>query len=157
MRKLLFGLFILFSLVVSFPAQTIEAEKIDEFEQEPCDYYLLKMDLAIDKAYRNPASTIYVLIYEGRERKYNARKNKTESVLPSVGSAAAKISSIKKYLKLRKFSVDRFAFVKAGFRENLTVEIWFVPTGASPPIPTPTLKSMKRRKGKALGFCTDCC
>ena len=157
MKNLLFSLLILFSFAVFVSAQTDEAEKIDEFANEHCDAYLGRMDAAIEKAYKNPSSTIYVLIYEGKERKYNARKGVYELMLPNVGSAAAKISSIKKYLKIKKFSADRFSFIEAGFREDLTVEIWFVPTGASPPTPTPTLKKMKYRKGKASGFCTDCC
>jgi hypothetical protein len=59
---------------------------------------------------------------------------------------------------LRNFPrVERFNFIEAGFREKLTVEIWLAPNGATLPKPTPTLTKMKYRKGKAVGFCIDCC
>ncbi len=157
MKNLLFGLIILFLFAASISAQANEAEKFDEFSNEPCDAYLSRIDGALDKAYKNPSSTVYILIYEGKERRYNERTSKMEMMLPNVGSGAAKINSIKKYIRRRKLSVNRFAFVEAGFRESLTVEMWVVPNGASPPIPTPTLKKMKYRKGKAIGFCTNCC
>lgn len=155
MKNLLFGLLILLSFVVFVSAQSAEAEKIDEFTHEPCDAYLSRMDAAMDKAYKNPASTIYVLIYEGKEREYNFRKKKTKFVLPKVGSAKAKFESVKRYSSFRRFPTDRFSFIEAGFRENLSVEIWLVPAGAMPPKPTPTLKKMKYRKGKPAGFCVD--
>ncbi|HEX8370338.1 MAG TPA: hypothetical protein VF604_17460, partial [Pyrinomonadaceae bacterium] len=101
--------------------------------------------------------TVYVLIYEGKETRYNSRKKKMEFGLPAYGSAEAKIRSIKKYLSIRKVPSKSFSFVKAGFRENAAAEIWTVPSGAPTPKPTPTVTKMKYRKGKSAGFCTDCC
>jgi hypothetical protein len=144
-------------ILFSLSAFSQEAQKIDEFENTPCDEYLGRIDVTIIQARDNSSSTVYVLIYEGKELKYNPRKNKTELVFPNYGQAKAKIRSIKKYLASRKFPVKRYSFVQAGFRENLTVEIWLVPQGAMPPKPTPTLTKMKYRKGKPMGFCIDCC
>src|SRR5687768_6522587 len=157
MKKQLFVFLLALFFVFNVSAQDKESRKIDEFENIPCDEYLMRVDAAMVEAHNNPFSTIYVLIYEGKELKYNSRKNKTESVFPNFGSAKAKIRSIEKYLSIRKFPAERFEFVKAGFRENLTVEIWLVPVGATSPKPTPTLTKMKYRKGKATGFCIDCC
>jgi hypothetical protein len=150
-------LILLFCILCSVPAFSQESQKIDEFENIPCDDYLARMDYAMVKASDNPSSTIYVLIYEGRELKYNSRKNKNELVYPNFGSAKAKISSMKKYVASREFPVERFTFVNAGFRKNLAVEIWLRSTGETPPKPTPTLTKMKYRKGKASGFCLWCC
>lgn len=112
------------------------------------------MDYAINEALANPTSTLYVLIYEGKEIRYkNGIKN---LVPPNVGSADAKIRSMKKYLLLRKVSTNTFSFVKAGFREESTVEFWLAALGEPPPKPTPTTK-MKYRKGNPSGFCTWCC
>ncbi len=148
---------LLFCILFCSSAFSQEAKKIDEFENIPCDEYLARMDVAIVQAYDNPSSSIYVLIYEGKELKYNSRKKKTELVSPNFGSAKAKIRSMKQYISLRKFPAERFTFVKAGFRGNLTVEIWLVPTSVAEPKATLTLTKMKYRKGKASGFCLDCC
>jgi len=146
---------LLFCLLLVVSGFSQEARKFDEFGGIPCDDYLGRIDNVLAYARDNPTSTVYILIYEGKFK--NDDENKTESRLPTFGSAEAKIRSIKKRLSLRKFPVKRFSFVKAGFREYALVEIWFVPPGAAPPKPAPTLTKMKYRKGKAAGFCTDCC
>jgi len=81
----------------------------------------------------------------------------SERVRPIFGSAEAKFVSMKKWLAHRELPVERFSFVKAGFRENLTVEIGIVPAGALPPIATPTLTKITYRKGRLIKFCIDCC
>jgi len=134
-----------------------ETTKIDEFENLNCDDYLGRMDSAIAEARKNPLSRMYVLIYEGKEPRYNKTLNGPKLMSPTLGTAEAKIRSIKKWLSHREIQIERFSFVKAGFRENMTVEMWLVPAGSKPPDPTPTLKKIKYRKGKAKGFCTDCC
>ncbi|HEX8289627.1 MAG TPA: hypothetical protein VF556_16710 [Pyrinomonadaceae bacterium] len=133
------------------------AQKLDEFENIPCDEYLARMDYAMNEAEKNSSSTVYIFIYEGKEMKYNDRKKKSELVFPGYGSAKEKIRSIKKYMWLRNFSVKKIKFVEAGFRDNSTVEIWLVPVDASQPKPNPTLKKMRYRKGKPTGFCWWCC
>ena len=154
--KLAFLAFIICSfLSVSAFAQT--AEKLDEFQNPQCDEYLARMDRAISKADEDPTSNIYFLIYEGKEGRWSERKKKREFVYSAYGSVDAKIRSMKKYISIRGASVARYKYVKAGFRENLTVEVWLVPAGATSPAPTPTLTKMKYRKAKAIGFCTRCC
>jgi hypothetical protein len=148
---------LLFGLLLSVSTFSQEARKIDEFDIVPCDEYLGRMDNAIAQARENPSAKVYVLIYEGKESIYNRRKNKMELAFPAYGSTEAKIRSIKNYLSKRKLPIERFSFVKAGFRENTALEIWFVMPGAAPPKPAPTLKKMRYRKGKPVGFCTDCC
>jgi len=150
-------LVLLFCLLFVVSAFSQEARKFDTLENINCEQYLARMDNALVHARANPTDTIYVLIYEGKEPMYNSRTKKTESVPPISGSAEAKIRSIKKYLAIKKFPAARFSFVKAGFHENALVEIWFVPAGAAPPKAAPTLTKMKYRKGKATGFCTECC
>ena len=154
--KLIFSALI-FCFLLAVSAFSQAAQKIDEFGGVPCDEYLGRMDAAVVQARDNPSATVYVLIYEGKESNYNSRKKKMEFGLTAYGSAEAKIRSIKNFLSKRKFPVERFSFVKAGFRESSMVEIWLVPSGDAPPKSTPTLAKMKYRKGKAVGFCTDCC
>ena len=139
------------------PAFSQEAQKFDEFIGTPCEDYLARMDNVLAQARDNPLLTVYVLIYEGKELVFNRRKKGMEWTVPTYGSTEAKIRSMKKYMSYRKMPAERFSFVKAGFRENSTVEIWLVPPGISPPTPTPTLTKMKYRKGKPARFCTNCC
>ncbi len=154
MKNLFLALVFCFLFCVStFPQGP---EKLDEFVSVSCDDYLARMDYAMTKASDN-AARIYFLIYEGKEFKYNNRKNISELVFPNRGSAEAKIRSMKEYIASRRFPVEQVTFLKAGFRENSTVEVWLVPNGITPPKPTPTLTKMKYRKGKASGFCTWCC
>ncbi|HEY0050340.1 MAG TPA: hypothetical protein VGB68_13680 [Pyrinomonadaceae bacterium] len=148
---------LLFCFLCVVPAFSQEAQIFDSFAALNCDDYLGRMDNVFVAARANPSTGFYVLIYEGDELAYNARKNEIELMLPAYGSADAKIRSIKKYMSIRKLPVNRFTFVKAGFRENAAVEIWTVPSGAPTPKPTPTITKMKYRKGKPVGFCTDCC
>jgi hypothetical protein len=142
-------------LVLCVSAFSQEAVKMQEIADPTCEYYLSRIDDAIAASENNPSAAIYVFVYEGKELKYSNRKNKMEKVLPTFGSAKAKINSMKK--RISKFLLQRFTFVEAGFRETLTVEFWLVPVGATVPKPTPTLAKMKYRKGKATGFCLGCC
>jgi hypothetical protein len=156
MKKLFSVIFCSFLFCSSGFSQ--ESEKIDEFSNLQCDEYLARIDNMIVHSQNNPTSTIYVFVYEGKEKKYNNRKKKTEDVFPAFGSAKAKIISMKKYISVvRGFNIKNISFIEAGFREKLTVEVWLVPDSAVSPKPTPTLTKIKYRKGKANGFCLGCC
>lgn len=148
---------LLFCILFCVSVSAQEAEKLDEFSNTPCEDYLARMDAVLVHAQGDPSATVYVFIYEGKENIYNERKKKMEIMFPARGSAKAKIASMKKYLEYRKFPVERFKFIEAGFRENSTVELWLVPNAVEPPEPSPTLETMKYRKGKAIGFCVSCC
>ena len=148
---------LLVTLIFCISAFSQEAVKMQEFEDTVCEDFLSRMDGVIAESQNNPSATIYVFVYEGRELKYNNRKNKMEKVLPAFGSAKVKINSMKIFIERRGISIETFTFIEAGFRENLTVEMWVVPNGATPPKPSPTLEKIRYRKGKAIGFCLWCC
>jgi hypothetical protein len=155
--KAILGCVILLLVVASTTAQRIEPIMLDEWNYLPCDDYLGRMDTYIQEARDNPGSKMYVLIYEGKEPRYNAKTKKVELVNPKFGSAAAKFRTMKQWLRHREFPTDRFEFVKAGYREQITVEIWRVPPGAALPKLNPTLSKILFTKGKATGYCIDCC
>ena len=137
-------------------AQSAQPSLIDEFENVNCEAYLARMDNVTVQAANHPTASIHVVVYEGRHarRKYSGEST-TEWVLPEYGLAKAKIRSMKKYLASRGANLKRISFLPVRFREHMSVEIWMVPQGASPPTPTPTLERMKYRKGKPDGFCMD--
>ncbi len=160
MKKALFILLI--SLFVKFAAfgQSPEARLFDEYGNSiSCEEYLSRADAMKIEQANNPNSRIYVIVYEGKERKrdYNSKNVTFKSVLPQYGQAAATIRTMQKRLKLNKVPIQNYIFVNGGFREQFGVEIWLVPSGAGLPKPTPTLEKMKYRKGKPKGFCLDCC
>lgn len=148
--KLIISTILLLSLFSCAFAQA--ARKIDEFGKIYCDDFLARKDDFAFLLYGEPTSIGYILVYEG---KYNLRKNETQTqvVLPLIGEAKAYINTMKKRFKVSGFPLERLIFVNAGFRENFTLEFWIVPLGAKPPMPTPKLKKMKHRKGKAGDFC----
>jgi len=53
---------------------------------------------------------------------------------------------------VRNLLKDKIILVNGGFRENLGVEIWLVPTDAELPEPTPDVaeSDIKFRKGKPI-------
>jgi hypothetical protein len=158
--KFLAGLICLITFSLSAMAQAREAEKFVEFGSITCEEYLARMDVAMTQVDNNPNLKAFVFVYEGKTQRYKYKKDESHtivSVFPQYGLANAKIRSMKKYLSIRGFPSERFMFVKAGFRENFTVEIWFVPDGVREPEPSPTLTKVKYRKGKPEGFCLNCC
>ena len=149
MKKIL-TLIILSFCFLTISAVAQEARKIDEFGKIFCDDYLARIDGIIVSLKELPSSKVFVMVYEGKESFFSSSKSR----LPQYGQANAYINSIKKRLSiLYNINLDNFVFLKAGFRENLIIEFWSVPVGATPPTPTPTLKKMKYRKGKPRGFC----
>jgi hypothetical protein len=156
-------LLISFLFLVLFPlsafGQTKQAQKIDEFWNIPCNEYLARADMMMIAQNDNPAAKIYVVVYEGNQKGsvYKNGNMTYRSVLPKPGLAKVVIESMKARLRKYKKPLDNYVFVNGGFREDFWVEIWLVPPGAESPKPTPTLKKIKYRKGKATGFCLDCC
>ena len=69
---------------------------------------------------------IYIIVYAGR-RAY-------------IGEAQERAERIKEYLvKVRGFDKERIARMDGGYREHLTVELFFSLTYAAPPTPSPTV------------------
>ena len=74
-----------------------------------------------------PGSQGYIIAYAGRRSR--------------AGEAQARADRAKDYLvNTRGIDPGRIVTVDGGFREDLTVELWIVPTGATPPTASPTLQ-----------------
>jgi hypothetical protein len=88
-----------------------------------------------------PGAQGYLLVYGGRwGRTGKAQKVATRSV---------------QYLKARGIDAGRIVSVDAGFKEELIIDLWLVPTGAIPPQPDPAvdrgevkIRAVKRRLSK---------
>ncbi|HKO96042.1 MAG TPA: hypothetical protein VJU86_03555 [Pyrinomonadaceae bacterium] len=75
----------------------------------------------------DPATTTYVIAYGGRTSR--------------IGQADLLSSRARDYLvSQRGIDASRIVVLNGGFREEDCVELWIVPSGATPPQPSPTLQ-----------------
>lgn len=73
-----------------------------------------------------PQSTVYVITYGGRRGPR--------------GEARAVLARLRRYLAGKRGVADeRIVTVEGGYREEVTTELWDVPAGGTPPVPTPTI------------------
>ena len=126
---------LLLNLVFS-PSSTLaqrEARKIAEVGVVYCDDIKGYLDYLAGELGKDPTARTYIIFYGGRIG-YGSKR-----LLPKRGEAEARVSFWRSYL-----------IVCGGYRERLIVELWVVPSGVSPPNPTPTLteKDIKFRRGK---------
>lgn len=132
---------------------------LDEFGDVQCEDYLARMDSAIIEAQNNPSNKVFVIVYEGKltQRRYDRKgKSTTYFVNPPVGTAKARIRSMKRYLELRG-DPKNFVFIEGGSRGEFLVRLYLIPSGVKLPEPFPTQKKIKFGKGKPKGFCPGCC
>lgn len=110
----------------SSPAQRTGTQKPDEYgdicwkrEKEILRNFAIQLK-------NEPETTGYIITYGARR-------------VPSLEVALERGERAKKYLSKLGLPDERVVAIDGGFRENLTWELWFVPAGATPPYPTPTV------------------
>jgi len=94
-----------------------------------------------------------IILYEGKQAKYiynREGKSAIRYIPPSFGESAFLTQEMQEILIFKKLPIENFLFIDGGFRENFEVEFWIVPNGAKMPKPTPTLETIKYRKGVPL-------
>lgn len=72
------------------------------------------------------------------------------------GEVQTRMACMKSYMLARRgFRADQLIIVHGGFRENSMMELWIVPQGACPPLPTSTVEPEDVRflKGRAKYSC----
>ncbi len=106
---------------------TPQARKFDEFVFTYGNY---KEHIArFAEALKNePTAKGYIIAYDGRVFRQSS------------SWANYNINDIRYYLNDYKFSPKRIVTIKGGLKEKQDVELFIVPKGAAPPIPSPTLK-----------------
>lgn len=153
MKRQILNFLLLSIFAVSVSAQINEARKVDEFGIISCDDLMARVDNFFLELKNFPNSGGYILVYEGNLSSYLYGEGKT--FRPRRGEAKNQVEAIKDRIKFSRLDDKKVMFIEGGFRKNLTVEFWFVPNNATPPKPTPTLKTMKYRKGKPTDPCKD--
>lgn len=146
-----FLLLLLFAACVS--AQTNEARKVDEFGEIFCDDMIGRLGNLGIGLKGKPESIAFIISYEGKYPVYSGKKKKY--ILPRFGESNARTQAMKERLYFLQYDPKKFIFIDGGFREKYTVEFWIVPKGAIPPKSTPTLKTIKYRKGNPPNFCGE--
>lgn len=117
-----------------------EARKLDEYgaleakdENERLDNFVIELQ-------NDPTTQGYIIAYGGRT-----------SRATDVQKAADKAKNY--MVSKRNADPSRLATVNGGLREQPATELWIVPFGAEPPVPTPTVKpgEAKPTKPKSSG------
>jgi hypothetical protein len=100
--------------------------KIDEYGNIRFNDEKARLDNFAIELQNDPMAQGYLVCYGGRRGR--------------TGEAQRRCDRAKDYLvTTRGITADRIVTVDGGFREDLTVELWIVPSGATPPAATPTV------------------
>ncbi|HEX8147207.1 MAG TPA: hypothetical protein VF591_08515 [Pyrinomonadaceae bacterium] len=130
------------SCTVSFPPRQ-EARKVDEYGNIKFNDEKARLDNYAIELQNDPTAQGYLVCYGGRTGR--------------TGEAQRRCDRAKNYLvNTRGITADRLVTVDGGFREELTVELWVVPSGATPPAASPTVdpsevrttRGTTRRRGR---------
>jgi hypothetical protein len=113
------------SCTVSIPTvQT--SRKFDEYGNIRFNDEKARLDNFAIALQNEPGAQGHIIAYGGRRGR--------------AGEAQARADRARDYLvNTRGIDPGRIVTVDGGFRENLTVELWIVPTGAAAPTATPTV------------------
>jgi hypothetical protein len=102
------------------------ARKVDEYGNIRFNDEKARLDNFAIELQNDPTSQGYLICYGGRRGR--------------AGEAQARCDRAKNYLvTTRGIDASRVVTVDGGYREDLTVELWVVPSGATPPAASPTV------------------
>jgi hypothetical protein len=114
------------SCTTAVSAGVTPARKIDEYGNIRFNDEKARLDNYAIALQNEPGAQGYVICYGGRRGR--------------AGEAQARCDRAKNYLvNERQIDSSRVVTLDGGFREELTVELWVVPTGAQPPTASPTV------------------
>ncbi len=106
--------------------ETRVARKFDEYGNIAFNDEKARLDNFAIELQNDPGAQGYIIAYSGRR----ARANEAQS----------RADRAKDYLvNMRQIDSGRIVTVDGGAREDLTVELWIVPSGAAPPTASPTV------------------
>lgn len=107
---------------------TPKARKFDEYNNIAFNDEKARLDNFAIELQNDPGAQGYIIAYGGRKARVN--------------EAQARADRAKDYLvNTRQIDAGRIVTVDGGYKEDLTVELWIVPTGAAPPAASPTVNA----------------
>lgn len=151
--KILSQVVLLFFVSTAAYAQVSETTKIDEFGLIYCCDFGARVDNAELARKNNPGSMIYVTFYNARKHRVSrwdkSGNQKTVWIDPIRGEYRGFVTGFMKQISFFKLDPANFKIRDGGYREQMVVELWLVPSGAAPPPLTPTVdeKNIRFRKG----------
>jgi hypothetical protein len=123
------------SCTVNFPVKP-EARKVDEYGNIRFNDEKARLDNFAIELQNDPTAQGYLVCYGGRTGR--------------TGEAQRRCDRAKNYLvSTRGIDGSRIVTVDGGFREELTVELWIVPSGANPPSASPTVDPSEVKPARA--------
>ncbi len=115
------------AVVAPLPKTVIVAKEFDECNSCTFDDQKARLDNLAVELQNDPSTRAYIIAYGGR--------------MSPVGQVEVLMSRARDYLvSQRGIDASRLVVVNGGFREEDSVELWMVPSGAKPPQATPTVK-----------------
>lgn len=121
------------SVVTPLEKKIIVAREFDECNNCSYDDQKARLDNLAVELQNDPSTRAYILAYGGR--------------MSPLGQVEKLMNRSRDYLiTQRGIDASRIEVVNGGFREEDSVELWIVPSGAAAPKPTPTVQMGTRRK-----------
>ncbi len=117
MKKLI-PVIVLFLAVSVFAQEKPNAVLVDEFERLPCNDFKGRLDNFYNGFSAEPNSKGYIVLFA-----------ETGAMRTNVFYEGM----IKGYFTRRKLDLDRLMFVRSSFLPKLTIQLWSVPEGTTPP------------------------
>ena len=123
------------SIIAPVKKVVIVAREFDECNNCTFDDQKARLDNLAVELQNDPTTRAYIIAYGGR--------------MSPVGQVEKLMTRAKEYMVTeRGINASRFTVVNGGYREEDSVELWVVPSGAAAPQATPTVQAgeIKRRK-----------
>lgn len=116
------------SVVAPLPKKVIVAQEFDECNNCTFDDQKARLDNLAVELQNDPSTQAYIIAYGGR--------------MSPLSQVEVLMTRARDYLvSQRGIDASRLVVVNGGFREEDSVELWMVPSGAKPPQATPTIKA----------------
>ena len=116
------------SAIVPLEKKVIVAREFDECNHCTFDDQKARLDNLAVELQNDPSTRAYIIAYGGR--------------MSPLGQVEKLMSRAREYLiTQRGIDGSRIVTVNGGFREDDSVELWIVPSGAAAPRPTPTVQA----------------
>jgi hypothetical protein len=123
------------SVVAALEKRAIVAREFDECNSCSLDDQKARLDNLAVELQNDPSTRGYIVAYGGR--------------MSPLGQVEKLMSRSRDYLTTQRgIDASRIVVVNGGFREEDSVELWIVPSGATAPKPTPTVQAGEVNPGK---------
>ena len=123
------------AVIAPVEKKVIVAREFDECNNCTFDDQKARLDNLAVELQNDPSTRGYILAYGGR--------------MSPVGQVNKLMSRARDYLVTQRgIDASRLVVVNGGFREEDSVELWIVPSGAAAPLPKPTVQAGEVNPGK---------